>query len=113
MVDRVYDVEVAVDRFVERRVEVPYKTIVEVPQVKQIKKSITVPKYVEKLIEVERIQEVPVKRVEYVEVNVPQYVDRIVERPVYREVEVPRYVDRIVEMSEDVYVDRIVDVNKY
>lgn len=39
--------------------------------------------------------------------------DRIVERPVYKEVEVPRYVDKVVEMSEDVFVDRIVDVNKY
>lgn len=65
------DVEVPVDRFIEKRVEVPYKKIVDVPQVKEIKKSITIPKYVEKIIEVDKIVEVPIRKTEYVEVNVP------------------------------------------
>lgn len=62
---------IPVDRYVEKRVEVPYNRVVDVPETKVVKKSRVIPKYVDKVIEVEKIQEVPVNKINYIEVEKP------------------------------------------
>lgn len=52
--------------------------VVEIPEIKKIKKSVKVPRYVEKPVEVIREVEVPIKQTQYVEVEKPVYIDRIV-----------------------------------
>lgn len=51
--------------------EVPYNRVVDVPETKVVKKSRVIPKYIDKVIEVEKIQEVPVNKINYIEVEKP------------------------------------------
>lgn len=70
--------------------------IVDVPTVKVVKKSINVPKYVDKIIEVEKQQEIPVEKTRVVDVETPYYVDRIIKHPKVKVVDVPVYTEKVI-----------------
>ena len=50
------------DVFVEKRVEVPYDVVIEIPEIKKIKRSVKVPRYVERPYEVIKEVDIPIKR---------------------------------------------------
>ncbi len=60
----------------------PYQKVINVPEIKKIKKSIMVPRYVDKEVVVVREVEVPVNRTIIKEIEKPVYVDKVVQVPV-------------------------------
>lgn len=87
--------------------------IVEIPEIKKVKKSVKVPRYVERPYDVIKEVEVPIKRSQIIEVEKPVYVDRIVKKPVQRVIEVPEYIERVTEVPVDIYVEKQIFVDKY
>lgn len=49
------------DIYVRKEIEIPHDVIIEVPEVKVIKKSVKVPRYVERPVEVIKEVEIPIK----------------------------------------------------
>lgn len=82
----------------------PYDVVVEVPEIKRVKKSVKVPRYVERPYEVIKEIEVPVKQTQIIEVEKPVYIDRVVKKPVQRVVEVPEYYETIKEVPVNIMV---------
>lgn len=57
--------------------------------------------------------EVPVKQTQFIEIEKPIIIDRIVKRPVQRYVDVPYYVDKRVEVPVNIDVPREIVTHKY
>ena len=81
-------------------------------QPKEVIKEVPVTEYVERVIEKEKIVEVPVEKIVYVDKPVPY--EKVVEKEVVKYVDKPVYVekpvDRIVEREKKIYVERVVEV---
>ncbi|KAJ9467987.1 hypothetical protein DIPPA_23031 [Diplonema papillatum] len=118
---REVEVEIPVERTVEKRVEVPVDRVVKVVEQVPVEKIriVEVDRIVERVVEVpvekivEKYVEVPVERIveKYVEIPVERIVEKYVEVPVEKivekYVEVP--VERIVEKYVEIPVERIVE----
>ena len=89
-----------------KEVQVPVIKVVDIPEIKRVKKSIKVDKIVKKQIQVIKEVEVPVVRTTVREVEVPVYVDKIVKKSVIKYedeehiVNVEKHIDVVNEVEE-------------
>lgn len=78
---------------------------------KEVIRKVPVTEYVERVVEKEKIVEVPVEKIVYVDKPVPY--EKVVEKEVVKYVDKPVYietpVDRIVEREKKIYVERVVE----
>lgn len=86
--------------------------VVDVPEIKKIKKSIVINKYVDRPVEVIREIERPVVRKTERIVEHPVYYDKIVEVPRERIVEKPVYFEKRVDVPYEVTVDKEIFIDK-
>ncbi len=119
--------EVATERVIERRIDVPYGRVVERPVVKDL--TVEVQRIVEKNQNVDRNIDIPVQVDKFVEVFkddvrenqvvlqkvierpkvTPKIVDRYVDKHVDVKIEIP--IPKIVEVPKVTYTDKVVDAN--